>query len=246
MEKLFQITVICSMLITSRTVPKFQENTQNNHAIDSPEIVSLESLNFGEYMSDVKITQRDNNGLVTAFTYYSAEDRKEYSVNIFHDYSELYENNHLIGTATYTDENDVMIQYPAGRIANTQNYDVWSPWYFQRNEYFEISNIASITYSAVIGLVTGWLVKHEFMANVVSGTITTISEIMYNKKYTGAYAKIYLSLNSYCTILVKQKYHFYITSTNQYLRTEEKAPSWWGSPWDDTQPAACRALADIY
>lgn len=44
------------------------------------------------------------------------------------------------------------------------------------------------------------------------------------------------------TTLIKQRYNYYAENTGVFLNSEERTPTFWGSPIDYTQPYACRVL----
>ena len=119
------------------------------------------------------------------------------------------------------------------------DYEKWGSWTYYKRDDIHIGDMTNWTISTLAGALTGAF-------GIFSGPLTGLATLIYHKKYENIYANIYISTNVYCSILVKEKYNFYNSSSNAFIKTEKQAPSWWGSPWDYSQPAACRILAEKY
>lgn len=124
-------------------------------------------------------------------------------------------------------------------FTSPEDYEKWGAYTRYKTSSLEIDNILGLTVSQIAGLLGGWL-------GLVASTLTGLATIVYNEKYEDLYAYFYMSTNTYCPILVKEILVIYEEESNEYVGTEYRGPSWWGSPWDYTEPAACRVLAQKY
>lgn len=208
--------------------------------------VSADESSDSAIISNIQVLDSGESGLIHAFTFYSRLDEKTYIVKTYADHVNVYdENEKLLNTMEFSSIHDDPIISQTSSSNNTvmtsgaDAYEKWGRWTYYRRDNMHIGDITGWTISTLAGALTG--VFGSFL-----GPLAGLATIIYNKKYEDIYANIYISTNVYCTILVKQKYFFYSDSTNVYIKSEEKAPSWWGSPWDYTQPAACRILAERY
>ena len=59
-----------------------------------------------------------------------------------------------------------------------------------------------------------------------------------NGKLFNTISKIITIVIIFILYICNKKYNFYNSSSNAFIKTEKQAPSWWGSPWDYSQPAA--------
>ena len=211
-----------------------------------PVSVSAEE-NSLEYMTDIVELNLNEEGLVRAFTYYSEVDEATYLVKIYEDRVDLFNliTNDFIHSATITSEiispmiiqNPIQIDNQAELLSTPDNYESWGSYVFLRNDNLHIGSVEGKTISIIAGLVSGY---YNFTSKAVS-----LATTIYNNRYVGLDAKVYFKTNNYCTILWKERYDYYAEGTSTFIDDEE-ITSWVGDPWDYSEPAACRILAQRY
>lgn len=209
--------------------------------------VNADEASGNEIISNIQMLDLEENDLINAFTFYSDQDSKTYLVKTYTDHVDVYDNENgaIFNSMTISSLTSEINLNSVDSFSNTvlrsgpDDYEQWGNWAYYRRDDMHIGDISGWTISTLAGALTG--VFGTFL-----GPLTGLATIIYNKKYENVYANIYISTNVYCTILVKEKYNFYDNATNAFIRTEEKAPSWWSSPYDYSQPAACRVLAERY
>ena len=209
--------------------------------------VNADESSDNEIMSNIQMLNLEEDELINAFTFYSEQDSKSYLVKTYNDHVDVYddENGIIFNSMTISsltseiDFNNIDLFSDTVLRSGPDDYEQWGNWAYYRRDDMHIGDMAGWTISTLAGALKG--VFGDFISPLIG-----LATVIYNKRYENVYANIYISTNVYCTILVKEKYNFYDNSTNAFIKTEEKAPSWWSSPYDYSQPAACRVLAERY
>ena len=208
--------------------------------------ISAEENSNTKFISDIQMIEINETDLVNAFTFYSEIDAKSYLVKTYKDRVDVYDSEtNILYNSMEIESTPIQYNSTASNAYNNllsvspDDYEKWGNWGYSRRDSMHIGDISGWTISTLAGALTG-----AFGAFL--GPLTGLATIIYNNRYEGVYANIYISTNVYCTILVKERYDFYDNNSNAFIKSELKSPSWWGSPWDYTQPAACRVLAERY
>lgn len=201
------------------------------------------------YIDNITEVEVTDESVIRAFTYYSSVDDITYLVKVFDSKVELFNystgafvEDAIIERTETMNLNTLVVQSLSNSVmplSTPDNYENWGSYVFIRNDSLYIGDVASSSVSEIIGLLTGTYWNS-------ASNLFDLAVLIYNNRYEGLDAKVHASFNSHCTILVKERYDFYKQGTQVYLRSEEMNPSWWGSPYDYTQPAACRILAQRY
>lgn len=224
MKKIFAFILSTSILMTSFITSVSAEEVDNN------------------IMSNVQEAVLNEESGIKVITYYSQEDAIHYLVKVYENRIEVYndDSNVLITRAEITKHEAIVSPiniFATNDLlrAGADDYEKWGAYAKYKTETFHINDIESLTLSTVAGMLSGWL-----------GFGMSAAIAVYNNKYKDLYADLYMSTNVYCSILVKEKYELYKVGDGTHVTTEYRGPSWWGSPWDYSQPAACRVLAERY
>lgn len=230
MKKFLSLLIIICVSILSFSFPVYADESSNN-----------------EIISNIQMLDLEEDGLINAFTFYSELDSKTYLVKTYTDHVDVYNNedeslfNSLLVSSETSEVNYNNINSFNSAVPRLgpDDYDLWGNWVYYRTDEMHIGDLTGWTISTLAGALTG-------VFGLFLGPLTGLATIIYNRQYESVYAEIYISTNTYCPILVKEKYEFYDSSTDAFVKTEEKSPSWWGSAYDYSQPAACRVLAQKY
>lgn len=204
-----------------------------------------------EHVSGINELIVDEVGVERAFTYYSYDDEQLYMVKVYENRIDVLNADTL--EITFSAERikgeEVVSILPVEIIPNTvmqpmliNQYDseaAWSAWAFVRRDSLQITDETG-TISEIIGILYG-----EF-AKITTECAFTIATAVYNYRYRSVDAEIHRSINKYCGILQKERYTYYYNGTTNYAYEETYGPSWFGNPWDYSEPAACRVLAEKY
>lgn len=202
-------------------------------------------------VSDIVELDINEEGVERAFTYYSYEDNRHYLVKVYDDKIDVLNADTLEvvlsaerrkGPELSLNQNALLSENMGEQISINGIYDgedAWSDWAYVRQDSLYISDEPS-TISEIVGILCG-----EF-AKLTTELAFTIASAVYNNRYQGVYAKIYRKINKYCGILQIEQYRYFYNGTTTSAGEETYGPSWFGNPWDYTQPAACRVLAQTY
>lgn len=230
MKKLLSLSITICVLFLNLIIPVNANEESSNDVI-----------------SDIQMINVEEDGLINSFTFYSELDSKTYLVKTYEDHVDVYydDTETLFNSMEFSSVTSEVNLTDISSFNNSvlrsgpDDFEQWGNWAYYRRDDMHIGDMAGWTISTLAGALTGYF-------GAFLGPLTGLATIIYNKKYENVYANIYISTNVYCTILVKEKYNFYDNSTNAFIKTEEKAPSWWSSPYDYSQPAECRVLAERY
>lgn len=180
---------------------------------------------------------------------YSPEDDRTYMIKVYDHSSEIYDYDTLELLATMTVSTDELYIAPIeprslitpgdSLNATPDDYESWTSYYYVTRDDFHIDGLTSLTVYAL-----QLLIENYYGAGWVN-TLFELATMIKSNSVEDGYALIYRSTNIYCSILIKEKYNFY-KNNGSFLKTEYKNPRWLGSPYDYTQPNACRVLVNRY
>lgn len=213
------------------------------------------SANSNPFISNLEKININEEGVIEAFSFYSYEDDAEYITKKYDDKIVVINSftNEIVASATikYGPEKIVnpmktikftydhsLIESKAGPTPD--DYEKWGGYFKYQTSTLYIDEITKSSISTILSLLCTWIGIVD-----VSG-LWDIAVDIYNNKYEGLDAVIYMSTNNYCPILVKMKYMFYDEDSGAYVGTAYKDPEWIGSPFDYSEPQACRVLAQRY
>ena len=198
------------------------------------------------------VTVEETNEFEEMYTFESKNDDASYLVLRNDDYVEIYnkETSTLIGRMEVIQGEElpsiVLQSKPVNKSQLSQlalSYNSWgTDWAFLRRDTLRIDGVEYMTLDAILA------VLGAYFGTSLINDLTYYAIGIYNYRYAGLDVDVYFRNNDYCIICSKEKYVFFDEVTGIPLDTDDsnpviKVPVWNGDPWDYSEPAACRVLA---
>ncbi|MEG0077104.1 MAG: hypothetical protein RR945_10945 [Erysipelotrichaceae bacterium] len=231
--------LVASMISISSLTPIYAESSNDSKDMVLENNNQIKNIIIEDYSNEIEGTIEMN------IQFYSVEDEMNIIIERVNDTIIAYdENGNRLASAQVTPLTEATFIEKSLYLIEPRA--AWSGWYFTGQDNVLIDGILNTTTSVIAGIL---LASFPKKFGITAGALLTIAEGIKSigQNLYRVYNKYYGSSYSTCNILSKGKVESFKNSNfSGSLGSVEGKYYWDGSPYDYTQPSACRELVGSY